>query len=805
MVNARLDLTAVAEQLRSHHLSALFTQSLGWQPVESGHDPIELYQQPCQPIAHRQGATVWQVSLGADAALTASLRTQIYGAIAAITEQPLVIFTDAANTRSLWCQSPHESALYSSGQPFTLWEYRLRRLARSSQGLFPELPLTADPIADLTANYETFAKLVQGLFDGISGISNTADRQAYAALTLQRLILVQTVQQRGWLHGDTWYLQTCFGRVLQQGKRFFETLQQLYQSLALPALERPVALQAEIGTVPFLGHLFDTHRLERQYRAIAISNPPFEAVLGWLSEQASVDALNPWMSGELGYWLERYWAEQTQPAEYIGTPALARQLGDRTLDRLLLTRLDQAMLRQPAAADATLNDRLFNADAQLCRHLIQELLPNLRLLDPACGSGNLLVALHQRLTEIFSVLIGHTQQTQDPQLKLWCTGLIEQNSAYPPFLHTVQKRILKNNLYGVELRAGATETAHFQLLLHTVAIAQHPSDLEPLTDLTFNIMSGNALIGLITVDEARFDQISAGEDSILQGNLLQSLVADSYQTTLAEKDLALEHYKSRNQLLADAKNIPPYARAALLRSDILQLDAKAQNKLNALLLNHMSQQLGIQYKAAQLADKPQRRPLTSEDIDILQPFHWGYHCNQIIQQGGFDAIVCAPPWKAFKPTAEEFFQRFQDLAEAQGMSAPSLKTSKQALAKGDPEVTQAWLFYQNQYAYVADYFYRSEQYIHQNPSVNGKPVRNQFSCDRLFVEQCFNLLHPNGIAAVVLPDKLSTEPKAQSLYQFLQDHAQYDEMDETADLPLATADMTIAWVQRQTGNGALQG
>ncbi|MGI8936540.1 MAG: Eco57I restriction-modification methylase domain-containing protein [Phormidesmis sp.] len=798
MVNAQLDLATAVVQLRSHRLSALFTQSLGWQSVEAGqYNSIAPCEQQCQPIAHRQGVTVWQVSLTSDAALTASLRAQVYEAIAAITEQPLVIFTNAANTRSLWCQSPDESALYISGQPITLWEYRLRRLRLSSRGLFPALPQATDS----SDGYETFAKLVQGLFDGISGISNTADRKAYAALTLQRLILAQAVQQRGWLNGDTWYLQTCFGVALQQGKSFFETLQRLYQSLALPNLERPLALQTETGTVPFLGHLFDTHRLERQYGAIAISNPPFEAVLGWLSEQASVDALNPWMSGELGYWLERYWAEQTQPVGYVGTPALARELSDRTLDRLLLDRLDQVM-PTPTAADTTLNDRLFNADSQLCRHLIQEILPDLRLLDPACGSGNLLVAIHQRLTEIFSILIGHIQQTPDPQLKLWRTGLIEQKSARPNLLHTIQKRILKNNLYGVELRAGATETAHFQLWLHTVAIAQHPSELEPLTDLTFNVMSGNALIGLLTVDEARFDQISAGKDSVLQGNLLQPLVADSYQTTLAEKNLALEHYKSRNQLLAAAKNIPPYARAALLREDILRLDIKAQNKLDALLLNHMSQQLGIQYKAAQLTDKPQRRPLTSEDIDILQPFHWGYHFNKIIRQGGFDAIVCAPPWGTFKPTAEEFFQRFQDLSEAKGVSVHSLKTSKQALAKGDPEVTQAWLFYQNQYAYVADYFYRSEQYTHQNPLAHGKPVRNQFSCDRLFIEQCFNLLQPGGIAAVVLPGKLSTEPKAQSLHLFLQDNAQYGEVDAPSS---AAVDMTIALVQRQTGNQVLQG
>ncbi|MGB3293082.1 MAG: DNA methyltransferase, partial [Phormidesmis sp.] len=736
-------------------------------------------QLPCRPIACREGVMAWQVNLPTGLQFTTELRQQIYSKIAQvqtasadISPPPLVIFTTADKARSLWCQSPMESALQVSGQSTALWECRLRRLARSNKGLFPASESTPAAASD-----KTFERLIQGLCDGITGISS-ADQQAYAALTLQRLILVQSVQQRGWLNGDTWYLQTRFGRALQQGKLFFKTcLQPLYQSLSLPALERPLPLQAAVGTVPFLGHWFETHRLERQYDTIAIADWPFEEILGWLSEQTSADRLNPWMSGDLGYWMEHYWAQLQPQASYVGTPALARQMSDRFLDHLILDRLHPSYLSE-SRSENTLNDRLFTADTKLCRRLIQEVLPELRILDPACGCGNLLVAIHQRLTEIFSILVAYIETTQDTQLQIWRSALVEQTSSTKlDLLQRIQRRILKNNLHGVELSAGATETAQLQLLLHTIATAQQPAEIEPLTDLNFNIMSGNSLIGLVKVDEESFDRVNPAETgSILQGNLLQPLVADSYQTILAEKNLTLEHYRSRDQKLADARDIPGYARAALLREDIARLDAAAQNKLDTLLLNHMSQQLGIQYKAMQLTEKPQRQQLTIEDIDILKPFHWGYHFNKIIQRGGFDGILCAPPWGAFKPTAEEFFQRFQDLAETKKVTAKTLKTSKQELLKGDPEVTQAWLFYQDQYAYVSDYFYRSEQYAHQNPQVKGKPVRQQIAQERLFVEQCFNLLAPRGTGLVILPYKLSAVDRAKSLHQFLQENTLYDEL-----------------------------
>ena len=780
-----LDEAVAIAQLRSHQLHSLFTQTLRWQPIPTGLATELLaaldLQIPCEPIAQRQNVTVWQVSLPPDTRLTAERRQQTYGKITqghqALTNSldsfPLVIFTAADPSRSLWCQSPTESALQVGRQSAALWAVRLRRLACGSRGLFPELE-SASESSQAAANDRTFDHLIRALYDSTAGISNSADRQAYAALTLQRLILVQSVQQRGWLDGDTWYLQTRYGRALQQGENLFfqNCLQPLYQSLSLPAPERSLPLQAAVGHVPYLGYWFETHRLERQYEAIVIADRPFEEILAWMSEQASADRLNPWMSRDLGYWLGRYWAQQSQPESYVGTPALARQMGDRLLDRLILDRLPPHHL-----PGETLNDRLFNADTKLCRHLIQEVLPELRILDPACGSGNLLVALHQRLTEIFSILVAYIETTQDTQLKIWQSALTESTtSAKSDPLQTIQRRILKNTLYGVDLSAGATETAQMQLLLHTVATAQQPVEIEPLPDLIFNILSGNSLIGLITVDEESFDRVNQGETGgVLQGNLLQPLVADSYQTILAEKVLTLEHYKSRNQKLADARDIPHYARAAMLREDIARLDAIAQHKLDNLLLNHMSQQLGIQYKAMQLTEKPQRQQLTLEDIDILKPFHWGYHFNKIIRRGGFDGIVCAPPWGVFKPTAEAFLQQFQDLAETKNVSAKTLKTSKQALLDGDPEIAQAWLFYQDQYAYVSDYFYRSEQYAHQNPLVKGKPVRQQIARERLFVEQCFNLLAPHGVGVVVLPSQLLEVERAKSLYQFLQENTQYKE------------------------------
>ena len=801
-----MDLDAAIEQLRSHDIKTLFIETLGWQSLEesaiAGCKPIQKFQQRCEPVAFGNRTVVWQVLLTDDALFSLEMRRSLYGSICQETDSvetvdaSLLVVVSTDKMRSFWFLGTEESAVYVVGQSIALWEFRLKRLAQLNAGLFA-------CVERANVKYETFNQLLKGLFDGIRGISNRADREDYALLTVQRLILIQTIQAKGWLNGDTWYLQTRFGEALQQGENLFFMLclQPLYRSFALPVVERSLALNTTIGSVPFLGRWFDEHRLEKTYGdEIAVDDRPFEAILGWLSEQSSGDLLNPFMSGDLGYLLERYWRQRVQPkSAYVGGLKLARSLSDRTLEQLILSRTDQSLipffLQQEKTEKIGLNDLLFHASSKLCRHLIQDVLTDLRILDPACGSGSLLVSLHQQLLEVFSVLTGYIQQKQDTQLKMWRLSMVQEAPvkgdvltqsdvdiyAYDnSLLLNIQKRLLKTTLYGVDISSGAVETAQFHLLMHLVATAQQAEALEPLIDLSFNVMTGNSLIGLITVDEERFDQVNkTGPVDILQGDLLQPLAADGYQTTLAEKNLALEHYKSRNHMLAQAKNIPAYARASLLREEILQLDIKAQSKLNTHLLSQMSQQMGIQYKAMQLADKPLRRPLNIEDVDVLQPFHWGYHFNTIIERGGFDAIVCAPPWGALRPTVEEFLQRFQDLAETKGLDsekgAKLLKTSKQSLAKGDPDIAQAWLFYQDQYAYAADYFYRSQQYAHQRSVVNGKTTRSQLVRERLFIEQCLNLLGPDGLVAVALPGELADDLKARSLFQHLQERGRISE------------------------------
>lgn len=808
-----IDLATAREQLRSHNLGDLFVDVLGWCAPHTVVEAITPLNQRCMPIAQRDRQvglqTVWQVILAENTCFTSTLRSQLYTAICAHEKVlnplpelasknlPLLIIVAAEKTRSLWCSSLYESALYVVSQPMAVWDYRLRRLATGG-GLF----LAYEPKQESSNRFE---RLLTQLSESVNGIEDITHKRTYAALTLRRLMLIQQIQQKGWLDGDTWYLQSRFSTFLQRGERFFfkTCLQPLFQSLSLPEIERPIALEPKVGKVPYIGGLFSTHQLEATYSSISIEDAALEEGLGWLSEQASTNELNPWLDGAIGHWLAR-----SVGGTSLGV-TLSREVGDRALDILIQQRLDQTptstfyktsaqateLYAQNSKAQ-TLNDQLFNADTHLCRQLIQEILPALRVLDPACGSGCLLVTFHRRLTEIFSILTGYVQQNQDAQLKIWRSGLVEMpegthNSRYTQnFVQTIQQRILNNVLYGVDCSDDAVESARLYLAMHLVETAVDPAEIEPLIDLDFNLISGNALIGYITVDEERFDQINrAGAETAFQGDLLQPLVADSYQMVLREKNIALEHYQSRTAMLADVHNVPGYARASLLKEEILVLDQKAQNKLDKLLLNYMSQQLGIRYRSTQLADITRYRLLTQQDIESLHPFHFGYHFNTIIKHGGFDLVACNPPVGPLRPTVAKFIQQFPTLTQRENISEKTFRTSKPALSRANSEVAATWMSYRDRYAYAADYFQRSELYAYQQSDI-GRKTRSQLAQERLFVERCLRLLNSDGLGVVLVPTDSFKDPKAASLYRRLQASKWFGEFEYGAG---TSKKLVIVW------------
>ncbi len=125
----------------------------------------------------------------------------------------------------------------------------------------------------------------------------------------------------------------------------------------------------------------------------------------------------------------------------------------------------------------------------------------LRILDPACGSGSFLIGAYQYLLD------WHLQSyvASDPQK--YATGknpaLYQSHSGDWKLTLAERKRILLDNIYGVDIDPQAVEVTKLSLLLkvlegeseQTVSGKQKLLHTRVLPDLDRNIKCGNSLIG----------------------------------------------------------------------------------------------------------------------------------------------------------------------------------------------------------------------------------------------------------------------------------------------------------------------
>jgi hypothetical protein len=209
-----------------------------------------------------------------------------------------------------------------------------------------------------------------------------------------------------------------------------------------------------------------------------------------------------------------------------------------------------------------------------------------------------------------------------------------------------------------------------------------------------------------------------------------------------------------------------------LRDNIQQHRAEAMTNLNELLLDQF-RALGIKFEQAtwdaqkNAEGKPKKRDLRLADIAALQPFHWGYEFDEVMnERGGFDAIITNPPWEIFKPNAKEFFAAFSDEITKKNMTIKEFEKEQAHLLR-KPDIRDAWLSYQSQYPHQSLFFRSTEQYKNQISIVNGKKAGTDINLYKLFLEQCFNLLRSSGRCGIIIPSGIYTDLGTKQLREVL--------------------------------------
>ena len=810
-----LNVARTRELLQNFDFPRLFIEELGWSNPAS-HQSVhsQLSTKHLQlsytltPIAQLAGVMVLEITSG-DGIPDAQVRAAIQKQVSEQHLENLLIFLDSARSQSLWYwvkregnKSHPRDHLYVKGQPGDLFLGKLAGMVVDISELDAEGNIPVLEVANrlkVALDVEHVTKKFYAEFDAqrlsfiehIQGIDDEHQRRWYASVLMNRLMFIYFLQKKLFLDGgNEHYLED---KLAQSRKRRPDTFYSVFlkalffEGFAKPEAARSPEAKVLLGRIRYLnGGLFLPHRVFALFGRYSwnLNDTP----------GGKDDEINP---DVLGYIFEKY-INQKEFGAYYTRPEITGYLSERTVFKLVLDRLDTVLaargLPENRRRFATISDLLLNLDATLCHALLFEVLPSLRLLDPACGSAAFLVAAMKVLINIYSAVIGKIQFLNNAELAAW---LKQVQAAHPSPLYYIKKRIITENLFGVDIMDEATEIARLRLFLALVASAQTEDQLEPLPNIDFNILTGNSLIGLLRVDPAKYDagQAKNGgaqdrftlQHSSDLGFTVQTKSAPTRQekaaafvaqqnaarfvAILEDKNKSIELYRKHAFQPGEEDGLTQEERLIQLRSHIENVRELSYARLNQMLLDEFNA-LGIQFAQATWDDrkndvgKPEKRALKLADIEALHPFHWGYEFDKVLSDGGFDGILTNPPWETFKPQSKEFFDDYSDLVSKNKMTIKEFEKEQAKLLK-DPQIREAWLQFLSRFPHVSLYIRKSAQFKNQISVVNGKKAGTDINLYKLFIEQCFNLLRDSGSCGVLVPTSIYSDLGAKQLRQML--------------------------------------
>jgi hypothetical protein len=838
MPEGRINTERARKALQEFRFDDLFIDELGWNKP-AARMPVSLADAEenkwtATEISQLSGFRVFEVVPDDEIISRPDAKNQqiLWKGLTAQAVENIAIFVDPQRTQSLWLWMKRDGKrilprkhAYIKGQPGDLFLSKLSALVVDLSELDEEgnLPITEtanrvraalDVEVVTKAFFKRFQDVHGAFLEEISGIPDEGERRWYASVILNRLMFIWFLQKKGFVDradrpdGNRNYLRDKLAASPKGKNQFYSHFLRdlFFEGFAKPENKRKSIGTVTLGDIPYLnGGLFLPHGIEQriesnsvltgQFARIKIPDSAFKDVFelfdsySWnLNDVPGGDdrEINP---AVLGYIFEKY-INQKEFGAYYTRPEITEYLCEQTIHQLVIDAAkkhvagQQLLVRHglkkeaPTSEFESVGDVLLRADGSLCRELLQTFLPQLSILDPACGSGAFLVAALKTLLAIYTGLLGRAEAVQEKAVLQWVET--EKRKHKAPVAYWLKKKIITENLFGVDIMEEAVEIAKLRLFLALVASAERRDHLEPLPNIEFNLMQGNSLIGLLHIDPKKFDSSMAnggqGRMTLVHeptGKDLGFAVESKTAPTAKEKvgaHLAEKRAKKYDELLREKNRLVDlYKRSALDFEDLTALKESIEAKksearaiLDKLLLDEF-RGIGIQFESATWDSnkgkegRSEKRTLKIEDIRVLKPFHWAYEFDEImVNRGGFDAIITNPPWEIFKPNSKEFFLAYSDLISKKKMRIEEFDEAKSELL-GDEEIRNAWLAYLSSYPHLSEWFRAAPQFRNQISIVNGKKAGSDLNYYKLFLEQTHHLLKDRGRNGIVIPSGIYTD------------------------------------------------
>ena len=379
----------------------------------------------------------------------------------------------------------------------------------------------------------------------------------------------------------------------------------------------------------------------------------------------------------------------------------------------------------------------------------------LRVIDPACGSGHFLLAAARRLAAEIA-RIESPPDTSDETVRR----------------HALRE-VVQHCIYGVDRNPLAVELCKTALWIETVEPGK------PLNFLDSHILQGDSLVGILD-----------------PGIIANGIPADAYKPLTGDEKEVCRSLRKRNRRpqqsdLFDERTALEFARAdldldAMPEDTLVEVEHKRATWKTQLgdrtyVRETMRADLFVgTYFAPKTHDSLDIVPL-SEDIDSLDRnipqrvgverlvrnlghthrfLHWHLAFARIMQNGGFDAVLGNPPWERIKLQEQEFFaSRSPEIATAPNKAARDRLI--QHLNRDDALPAERALY--QDFTTAKRHAEATSQYARTGgrfPLTGGGDL-NTYA---VFAETVLQLIKPQGRAGLIVPTGIATDHSTKEFF-----------------------------------------
>lgn len=567
---------------------------------------------------------------------------------------------------------------------------------------------------------------------------------------------------KGSRHGDLWRQLQLIVRSLSGDERYAD----IREHLALPGLgsflwnpESTTGINdAELTNYDFLEalrHLAFT-RQGKVLRPVDYKNLGAEE-LGGVYE--SLLALTPQISAD---------GAQFTFAEFAGSER--KTSGSYyTPDSLVQCLLDSAL-------DPVVEEAIKGKSSQEAEKAILEL----KVCDPAVGSGHFLVGAAHRLARHLARIRALTEGESEPSPLLYQHAL---------------RDVISRCLYGVDINPMATELCRVSLWLEAIEPGK------PLSFLDHHIKCGNSLLGTTPalmskgIPDEVFKPIEGDVKSICnefkRQNREERQKGQRFMLFEDEKTYAWDRLGDLTQLAANLDDLSD--------DDIASLDKKRQRyeklvKSAGYEYGHLLADLwcaafvikkdnDLDYAITENIFRDVEKnphsiaPWLKSEVRRLaeeyQCFHWHLEFPSVFQVppkgkdqgnehtgliGGFDVVLGNPPWEVVSAEEQEFFAASAPHIVSLPTRSKRLKAIS-ALEQSDPKLFSEWVELRRHFAAIAAFAHQSGRY-----PFTGKGNLNSYL---LFSEAAMDLLCESGRSGTIVPSAVASSDTAKVFFNHL--------------------------------------